>query len=1341
MKYANTLSRRIAFLHTIALTVLLLAGRSLANPFDDGTLNTVTNDTDFGSGLYVGSENPDNTLMVSNSATVKAQRVTIGEFEASTNNLLSIAGDSLLLAGTSDTNGLTTGGIVVGDSDGKPAITVNHASTLEGEYLYLGLGTNDSASMKLDGELTKVNIAQDAYVGYAGSTNTLDIGAGANLSVGNMLTVGSLSGSNNHVNVSGTLSVGSTNNIQVVEQEEYKNGIIVKSGGTLQVRGDVDTETLEGLGVDMRNRSTVELDGNLTLEDNQLDSGYSAILNNGLSTNNVATWDVSTGTFVHIGNTTSDNTLTLTNGATGFSSLGMRIGTTAPADRNALTLGGKGTEFISEKNVLVGGAGSDNTLNVTDSAELSIYGSIVLGKDSSSLGNAVNVGSNSVLSVGGGIVVGANGENNSFNIDQGVVSVTNDFVIGAASTNNHYLQTEGTNTVTGNFIVGEKEEATGSTYESTGNLAEVVGTNAILNIQQDLIVGQEGGGSILNIRDGVVNVAGDAIIGQAVGENYIFLEKDYPESRLNIAGDLIVGVEGGDTRFSIYGGVTDVGGSLYLGASTNQHESKNYIHLETTNALLNVADAIHIGASNSINTFDLVMGAEAAAQDVLVGGYEGTTNNTVTIRGRNNNGQYVAGSLLSVSNQLTIGSSTGSNNTVNVNDGGILYVSAQTNIVLGAATNNTLKVADQGTLKTHDWNFAAQTNLATNIVFEAGSTLHLLGALAGTNMIEGGLNVVLDEAGASWDTGTNNMYIGNTTANNSLTITNGAMAATATNLYIGFFSDKNSVTVGGGGSLLDIGHNLFIGNTETNNSAFNTLFVTDSGLVTVGNDLVNAQGGTLKIGAGAQVHVSGNYEQKYNEEFGVASRLEVGVSSNAAPPSLEVEGTANFEEQTTIAVYDDGVYGNTNVVQTIVLADEIMIGDQAATTGLLYDRLNIESNSLLNFDVTVSNNMIIVDNFIVLDIGDELDLDSQLLAVASELIGMATNGNELAQAWKKTIEGLSAEDGKQAMDNYYGEKASSIPLHNVINQGIGGMASRLTVRGDNTRERMNGADAPAGAMGPHTQDQDLQGWIAGYTSRGDRSADDGFGAYDADLNGFMIGADLAVSRNILVGLAGGSNSGSVDKANGASGDTKTTVGAVYTSVGTKDWFMDGSVIFGTSSIDNKLGNVFDTTASYDAQNLAFYLGGGKEIIGKYLIITPQASLLVNYYEQDAYDEKSGDTVSRSVDSFDALYLQSSLGCDLGIYMAMGEVTLKPEVRAHWLHEFNGDDEALSYRLIGGDGSSHSMLLQAPVSDVIKLGVGVAAKLTENLELRVDLDTHQASSYSDYTAFGSLRYQF
>ncbi|MDH3981943.1 MAG: autotransporter outer membrane beta-barrel domain-containing protein, partial [Kiritimatiellaceae bacterium] len=229
--------------------------------------------------------------------------------------------------------------------------------------------------------------------------------------------------------------------------------------------------------------------------------------------------------------------------------------------------------------------------------------------------------------------------------------------------------------------------------------------------------------------------------------------------------------------------------------------------------------------------------------------------------------------------------------------------------------------------------------------------------------------------------------------------------------------------------------------------------------------------------------------------------------------------------------------------------------------------------------------------------------------------------------------------------------------------------------------------------------------------------------------------------NILIGIAGGKGNGSIDKDTGSSTDTDSVHAALYGSMGTKDWFVDASFIYGISDVDSRMGvSTFDTTSDYSAQNIAFYVGGGKEMQTDYLIFTPQLSMLANSYAQDGYTEEASNAVEREIDSFDAFYLQSSLGCSMGMYIGSEEFTFKPEIRAHWLHEWIGDDENINYNLVGGTGS-YNLALQAPEKDILKIGVGAAAKFGEYLELRVDLDTRQSGSYSDYTLLGSLRYQF
>jgi len=351
MKLTCQYRRQAALLYAFTVITAFSGLQSLANPFNDGTAYTNTTDTVYNETLYVGIQNPDNTLLITSNSTITATDVVIGQLTSSTNNTLSVIGDALLIAGDATTNGLTTGGVIVGGSEDGAALMINNSSTLNTEYLYVGFGTNDSGTIELSGDGTQLNVAQDAVLGTAGSTNLIEISDGANMNVDGTLTVGSATSSDNHVNVAsgGSLYVNSTNDINVVNDAiNSDNGIAIKAGGTLQIGGDVNTGTLDDLSVEMAKKSNLELGGTLTINKNKIDNSLNVILNNTLSTN-TATWSSSSLTV--IGSTTSDNSLTFTNGATGHALNIVQIGQQSTATRNELNIGGSNSLFTADSDV------------------------------------------------------------------------------------------------------------------------------------------------------------------------------------------------------------------------------------------------------------------------------------------------------------------------------------------------------------------------------------------------------------------------------------------------------------------------------------------------------------------------------------------------------------------------------------------------------------------------------------------------------------------------------------------------------------------------------------------------------------------------------------------------------------------------------------------------------------------------------------------------------------------------------------------------------------------------------------------------------------------------------
>ncbi len=1008
------------------------------------------------------------------------------------------------------------------------------------------------------------------------------------------------------------------------------------------------------------------------------------------------------GTTLYVGRYNADNSLTLTNGGSVVADAGF-IGKNS--DNNTLLVTGTNSSLQLAESLEIGKSGKHNALMLEDGGWASIgttngtAGAISVGDTNGTASLAIGNGSNATADF---LYVGTSSN------ESGIVTLSGSDTELIVSDTAYIGQVGSNNTVS---------ISSGATLAVTNllQIGSATSSNNVLNINsggEALIVGsvdvQNPGANQVNINNGgQLTYTGNANLDHADENGFNFKSG----STLEIGGAL---------QFN----KMDSGVSVILNGNLNT----NLVSSWNTGA-----DEMYVGENANNNKLTIKDGATATAGGSTAHIGEYSRNNAVNVTG--------TGSVFTVSGQLIAGMQ-GDNNSLSVAEGGSATINNDLRVGLqSAASGNSVAVSGTNSILTVGGNAiigeaGTQSSLTvTDATMDIGQTFTIGKSGADNSALVTGSNAVVNVGG--------DLLVGLAGDDNELKIESGAQVVLSSgNMLVGTNGASNSIRVTGTNSLLDINGYLTLGNlVKTNSNTGNTLSAFETGRVAIGGDLSAYNGSVIQIEAGSQIAVGGDYWQDETSE------LFISMSTNSiGMTNLAVTGEAHFATNTTITVIDDGTATN-EFEQIAVSSSDLYIGTNSATTTLLNDTNSINFvNHLLDINGIVTNNNIVLQT-VRLSIAEKSGLEgTSLEPLANEIDGMALAGNTNAIAMRNVLgtELDTDEQRNQAMNDSYGEKESSAPMHNVINQGIGGIADQLTVRGDNTRARRTGpesAPVPVGAEGPHMQGQELQGWIAGYGSWADHSASDGFNGYDADLSGFIIGADLAVAPNILVGVAGGSNSGSVDKSNGGSGDTKTTYGAIYASVGTQNWFFDGSMLYGTSSIEQKLGNTFDTTADYDAQNIAFYLGGGKEITGQYFIITPQASLLANYYKQDAYDEKSTTAVGRAVDSFDALYVRSSIGCNFGFYMAMGNITLKPEIRAHWLHEFNASEEDLSYTLIGGTGDYYNMILQAPEQDVIRLGAGIAAKLSEYLELRADLDTRQASGYSDYTLLGSLRYQF
>ena len=356
---------------------------------DQGTTNYLgwaTNDFR----LKIGVDEPDNTLFITNGGIASVTEVYVGEISTSTGNLLSVTNGGLVIAGNADTNNLSTAGIVVGDTEGNGQLNVAHSSEVDTDYLYLGLGTNESGSIEIkkDGLLT---VREQLIVGSAAnSNNVMDVKTGGAVFINETsdLVISNVSGASNSF-----------------------NRVNIESTGKLLVGGDVDATAFTSTSnLNFKAGSVLGVGGALTIGNSTIEDGLNILLDNDLSSN-TSRWETAE---MYIGDTSGNNSLTLTNGATATATDLVSIGTKAASSGNSLNVGGTNSLLTAQDKILVGVAGDRNTLTITEGGQVTIAKDLKIGSSNGSDNNSVSVtDTNSSLLVSGNVIIGEAGKGNS----------------------------------------------------------------------------------------------------------------------------------------------------------------------------------------------------------------------------------------------------------------------------------------------------------------------------------------------------------------------------------------------------------------------------------------------------------------------------------------------------------------------------------------------------------------------------------------------------------------------------------------------------------------------------------------------------------------------------------------------------------------------------------------------------------------------------------------------------------------------------------------------------------------------------------------------------------------
>jgi T5SS/PEP-CTERM-associated repeat protein len=857
-------------------------------------------------------------------------------------------------------------------------------------------------------------------------------------------------------------------------------------------------------------------------------------------------------------------------------------------------------------------------------------------------------------------------------------------------------------------------------------------SNDIWNLNRELRVGDSTASNLLEIVGGSYVGSTTGFIGfdHNAFDNRVLVNDSVWENEYS----LYIGLIGGRNGLEITNGGVVSAESAYVGYNASATNNAVYVSDGSTWDLSSKLDVGAYSSSNRVEVYD----SSVSARTGMIGRNSSSYENVVA----------VDNSTLLFSDDLTLGGQ-GSRNLLLVNEGGRVQADGILSVGMDAeASKNLVLVSGSNSVVQSKVIFAGKGGSQNTLTAEGGGWIDAGNTFVGYD--PSAANTLLRISGESSRLTTSELEVGTEGQRNQLHVEMGATASVLGAATIGRGSNavSNVVLVDGADSHLAVGGALCVGA----DGRYNRLVVrrggsleTQSAILGSGSYALNnrieissgstwtnrkalqvSNGSTLLIGSEASVF-TGSYTQDGS------STLVYGFDPDAGAAGvglLQITDDAVFEAGAKIDVRAPLSQLTIDQTYTLLRARQIISGTLTNDISLL-----VPPQLLVDVGLSVTNGNTSL-NYVRRSIVDATGMQGSVLEPLLNNIDEIAERNPQAEMMLQAMNynGGSASAIADTLDQLYRRR---VEIVSVVEQArvssIGQIHAHVR-----TVQRAKQAQ-PLGAAGPHKAGQGWSPWAKGYGSKGRAQQKDQFSAYDARTYGGVFGVDRSFGA-ILGGIAAGYSNSTVDQDDGDNSEVNTYYGSLYASAGVRRWYVDMSLSYGRSSIDTYSGTGLGTTAGFNANDVAGYIGVGRQARHMRWSVTPQAAVIAGYYAQDSYSESSVLAVPTAVDAYDRWSVQSSLGLAIAYEQPFKHLVVKPELRVAWLHEFNTDEQDVNYQLIGGT-AGNTFSVRSPDEDVVELGASLELLFADRLKLSMDLESQLSEFYEGYTVSGRIAFEF